>query len=79
MSDSLEEHDGNVSIGGRNTINLQFADDITALADEELELESLVESLDKTCQRYKMEVSAENTELITKSAHGIQREIKVKR
>ena len=28
MSDALEEHDGKVSIGGRNITNLRFADDI---------------------------------------------------
>ena len=77
MSDALEEHDGKVSIGGRNITNLQFADDIDALAEEEQELEALVESLDKTCTRYKMEISAENTKLMTNSANGIQREIKV--
>ena len=78
MSDALEEHDGKVSIGGRNITNLQFADDIDALAEEEQELEALVESLDKTCTRYKMEISAEKTKLMTNSANGIQREIKVK-
>ena len=41
-------------------------------------IEALVESLDKTCTRYKMEVSAEKTKLMTNSANGIQREIKVK-
>ena len=76
MSDALEEHDRKVSIGGRNiTI---FADDIDALAEKEQELEALVESLDKTCTRYKMELSAEKTELMTNSANGIQKEIKVK-
>ena len=30
MSDALEEHDGKVSIGGRNITNLRFADDIDA-------------------------------------------------
>ena len=54
----LEEH-GKVSIGGRNITNLRFADDIDALAEEEQELEALVESLGKTCTRYKMEISAE--------------------
>ena len=78
MSDALEEHDGKVSIGGRNITNLRFADDIDALAEEEQELEALVESLDKTCTRYKMEISAEKTELMTNSANGIQRDIKVK-
>ena len=49
MFDALEEHNGKVSIGGRNITNLRFADDIGALAEEEQELEALVESLDKTC------------------------------
>ena len=75
MSDALEEHDGKVSIGGRNITNLRFAEDIDALAEEEQELEALVESLDKTCSRYKMEISAQMTKMMT---HGIQREIKVK-
>ena len=48
MSDALEEHDGKVGIGGRNITNLRFADDIDALAEEEQELESLVESLVST-------------------------------
>ena len=78
MSDALEEHDGKVSIGGRNITNLRFADDIDALAEEEQELEALVESLDKTCTRYKMVISAEKTKLMTNSANGIQREKKVK-
>ena len=78
MSDALEEQDGKVSIGGRNITNLRFADDIDALAEEEQELEALVESLDKTCTTYKMEISAEKTKLMTNSANGIQRETKVK-
>ena len=78
MSDALEEHDGKVSIGGRNITNLQFADDIDALAEEEQELEAIGESLNKTCTRYKMETSAEKTKLMTNSANGIQRKIKVK-
>ena len=58
-SDALEEHDRKISIGGRNITDLRFADDIDALAQEEQELEALVESLDKTCARYKMESSVE--------------------
>ena len=74
MSDALEEHDGKVSIGGRDITNLRFADDIDALAEEEQELESL----DKTCTRFKIEISAEKTTLMTNNANGIQIEIKVK-
>ena len=62
MSDALEEHDGKVSIDGRNITNLR-------------ELEALVESLDLTCTRYKMEISAEKTKLMTDSAGDIQWEI----
>ena len=58
MSDALEEHEGKVSIGGRNITNLRFADDIDVLAEEEQKLEALVESLVKTCTSYKMEISA---------------------
>ena len=72
MSDALEEHDGKISIGGRNITNLRFADDIDSLAEEQQELEALVESLDKTCTRYKMEISAEKTKLMTNSANRIR-------
>ena len=78
MSDALEEHDGKVSIGGRNITNLRFADDIDALAEEEQELEALVESFHKTFKRYKMEISAEKAKLMTNSTNGIQRETKAK-
>ena len=78
MSDALEEHDGKVRIRGLNITNLLFVDDIDALAEEEQELEALVESLDKTCARYKMEISAEKTKLMTNSTNGIQRKIKEK-
>ena len=78
MSVILEEHDGKISIGGRNITNLRFADDIDAQAVEQQDLKALVESLDKTCTKYKMEISAEKTKLVTNSANGIQREITVK-
>ena len=78
LSDALEEHDGKVSIGGRNISNLRFADDIDALAEEEKELEALVKSPGKTCTRYKMEISADQTKLMTNSGNGIQGDIKVK-
>ena len=78
MSDALEEHDGKVSIGGRNIINLRFADDIDALAEEEQEPKALVESLDKTCTRYEMEISAEKIKPMKNSTNDIQREINIK-
>ena len=76
MSDALEEYGRRVSIGGRNISNLEFANDIDAQAEEKQELEALAESLDKICTRYKMEISAEKTRLMTNSANGILWEIK---
>ena len=73
MSVALEEHDGKVSIGGKNITNQRFADDIDALAQEEQKLYALAESLDKTCTKYKMENSAEKIKLMTN-----QREIQLK-
>ena len=58
----MEEHDGNVRISSRNITNLQFPEDINAVAEEEQEQETLVESLNKTCIRYKMEISAEEND-----------------
>ena len=62
MADAMEEHDGKVRIGSRNTTNLRFANDIDALAEGEQEQ---VESRIKTYTRYKMENSAEKIKLVT--------------
>ena len=43
-----------------------------------IEQEAQVESLNKSCTMNKMEISAGKTKLMTNSASGIQREIKVK-
>ena len=79
MSDALNEQDEKVSIGDINITSLRFADDTDALAEEEQELEALVESLNKTCTRCKMEICTEKTKLMTNSANGIQREIEAKK
>ena len=42
MSDVLEEHDGKVSIGERTITNLQFSNDIDAVAEEVQELKAVV-------------------------------------
>ena len=59
MTDTLEDHKGTVSSGGRTITNLHFADDINGLAREEEELAKLVECLDKASTAYSMEISAE--------------------
>ena len=42
------------------------------------DLESLTESLNKTCTRYKIELSTEKNKLMTNRVKGIKREIKIK-
>ena len=45
----------------------RFADDIDGLAGEEEKLANLVECLDKASTAYGMEISAEETKLMTKT------------
>ena len=77
MTDTLENHEGTVGIGGRTITNLCFADDIDGLAGEEEELTNLVEHLDKASTAYNIEVSAEKAKLMTNNTSGINTEIKV--
>ena len=70
MTDTLEVHEGTVSIGDRTVTNLCFADDIDGLAGEEEELAKLVEHLDKASTAYNMGISAKKTELMTNNTSG---------
>ena len=77
LTDTLKDHEGAVSIGGRTITNLRCADDINGLAGKEEELAKLVECLDKASTAYGMEVTAEKTKLVTNNTNGINTEIKV--
>ena len=77
MTDTLEDREGTVIIGGRTTTNLRFADDIDGLAGEEEELAKLVERRDIASTAYGMEISAEKITLMTKITRGINTEIEV--
>ena len=77
MTDALEDHEGTVSIGGKTIADLRFADDIDGLVGEEEELAKLVECCDKASTAYGMEISAEETKLMTNNTSGINTEIKV--
>ena len=57
MTEALYDHEGTVSIGGRNISNLRFADDIDGLAGSEEELELLAQALDTTSRKFGMEIS----------------------
>ena len=77
MTDTLEDHEGMVSIGGRTITNIRFVDDIDGLAGEEEELTNLVKRLDKAPTAYGMEISAEKTKPMTNNTSGINTEIEV--
>ena len=77
MTDSLEDLEGTVSIGGRTITNLRFADDTDGLAGEVEELAKLVERLDKASTAYGMEINAEKTKLMKNDTNAINTEIKV--
>ena len=78
MHEALDYHEGSVSIGGRLIINLRFADDIVVNAEEEEEAGVLIDRLDKTTTRYKMEIGPDKTKVMTNNPNGFKREIKIK-
>ena len=78
MCEALDDHDGSVSIGGRLITNFRFADDIVVNAEEEEEAGVLIDRLDRTTTRYKMEIGPDNTKVMTNNSNGFQREIKIK-
>ena len=61
MTDTFEDYEGTVSIGGRTITTLCFADDIDGLAGEEEGLTKLMQCLDKVSKDYDTGISAEKT------------------
>ena len=78
MCKALDDHEGSVSIGGRLITNFRFADDIVVNAEEEEEAGVLIDRLDRTNTRYKIESSPDKTNMMTNNPNGFQREIKIK-
>ena len=61
MCEALDDHQGSVSIGGQFFTNFRFADDIVVNAEDEEEAGILVDHLDTTTTRYKMEIGPDKT------------------
>ena len=55
--------------------NFRFADDIVVNAEEEEEAGVLIDRLDRTTTRYKMEIGPDKTKVMTNNPNGFQREI----
>ena len=78
MCEALDNNEGSVSIGGRLITNFRFADDIVVNAEEEGEAGVLIDRLDRTTTKYKMEIGPDKTKMMTNNPNGFQREIKIK-
>ena len=77
MIDTLEDHEGLVSIRSRTITNLGFADNIDVLAGQEQELFSLIKHLDEVSTTYGMQISAEKSQLMTNNANGTSTDIAI--
>ena len=78
MCEALGDNEGSVSIGARLITNFRFADDIVVNAEEGEEASVLVDRLDRTTTRYKMEIGQDKTKVMTNKPNGFQRNIKIK-
>ena len=78
MVETLENYEGSVSIGGRLITNFRFADNIVVNEEEEEEAGVLVDRLDRTTTKYKIEIGPDKTKVMTNTPNGFQREIKIK-
>ena len=67
-----------VSASEDDITNFRFADEIVVNAEEEEEAGVLVDRLDTTTTRYKMEIGPDKTKVMTNNPNGFQREIKIK-
>ena len=79
MCEALDDLEGSVSIGGRLITNFRFADDIVVNAEEEEEAGVLIDRLDRTTTKYRMEIGPDKTKVMTNNPNGFQREIQDKR
>ena len=78
MCEALDDHEGSISIGGRLITNFRFEDDIVVNAEEEEEAGVLIDRLDRTTTRYKIEICPDKIKVMTNNPNGFQREIKIK-
>ena len=71
MCEALDDHEGSVSIrtpASSSVVN----------AEKEEEAGVLIDRLDRTTIRYKMEIGPDKTKVMTNNPNGFQREIKIK-
>ena len=76
--EALDYHEGSLGIVGWLFTNFRFADDIVVNAEEEEEAGVLLDRLDTTATKYKMEIGPDKTKVMTNNPKGFHREIKIK-
>jgi hypothetical protein len=64
MRETLEGFQGGIKIGGRRVTNLRYADDIILLANSEMELQDLVDRLDRVSQKYSLLINIDKTKVM---------------
>ena len=79
MCEALDDHEGGASIGGQLITNFRFAYDIIVNAAEEEEAGVLIDRLDRTTTRYKMEIGPDKTKVMTNQMASKERSIKGQR
>ena len=60
----LEDAQAGIKIAGRNINNLRYADDITLMAENEEELQSLLVKVKKESEKVGLKLNIQNTEIM---------------
>ena len=77
MADTLEDHEGTVSTGGRTITNIRFADDIDGQTGQEQELVSMIKHTEEASTAFGKQISAEKTRLMTNNTNSINTDITI--
>ena len=64
MREVLEGYEGGFQIGGRRVTNLRYADDIILLACSEIQLQELVDRLERVSRKYGLLINVEKTKIM---------------
>jgi len=64
MKKTLDGFQGGLQVGGRMIMNLRYADGIILLATSEVELQELMDCLDRVSRRYSLLVSIDKTKVM---------------
>ena len=75
MTETLQNHQSTISIGGRSLCNLRFADDIDLMGGSKQELQNLTNRLSERANAYGMEVSTEKSKVMVNSTNNDSTEI----